>query len=106
MSNKETVRQAFDKVCLAISQLETVKTRLADLHYVAEEVEISQEILNKVGVAIEPSADAHEVLYSRSVKAQEALRERLSRENKQVISSCLGTAYEATSDAFSTIQKV
>ena len=106
MSNKETVRIAFDKVCLAISQLETVKTRLADLHYVAEEVEISQEILDKVSMAVEPSSDAHEVLFSRNAKAQEALRERLSNENKQVISSCLGTAYNATSEAFSTIKTV
>jgi hypothetical protein len=105
-NNKETVRIAFDKVCLAISQLETVKTRLADLHYVAEEVEISQEILDKVSSAVEPSSDAHEVLYSRNAKAQEALRERLSIENKQVISSCLGTAYNATSEAFLSIQKV
>ena len=106
MSNKETVRIAFDKVCLAISQLEAVKTKLADLHYVAEEVEISQEILDKVSMACEPSDDAHEVLFSRNLKAQEALRERLSNENKQAISSCLGTAYNATSEAFSTIKSV
>ena len=105
-NNKETVRIAFDKVCLAISQLETVKTKLADLHYVAEEVEVSQEILDRVSMAIEPSSDAHEVLYSRNAKALEALRERLSIENKQVISSCLGTAYNATSEAFSTIRSV
>lgn len=106
MSNKEIVRIAFDKVCLAISELETAKTRLADLHYVAEEVEISQEILNRVSAAIEPSSDAHEVVYSRSIKAQGALRERLSNENRQTITSCLGTAYNATSDAFSTIRGV
>lgn len=106
MSNKENVRVAFDKVCLAISQLETVKTKLADLHYVAEEVEISEQILNRVGSMMEPSSDAHEILYSRNARAQEALRERLSSENKQVISSCLGTAYNATSEAFSTLKKV
>lgn len=106
MSNKEIVRIAFDKVCLAISELETAKTRLADLHYVAEEVEISQEILNRVSTAIEPSSDAHEVVYSRSLKAQEALRERLSNENRHTISSCLGTAYNATSEAFSSIRSV
>ena len=106
MSNKETVRIAFDQVCLAISQLETAKIKLADLHYVAEEVEISQEILDKVASQIEPSSDAHEVLFSRNVKAQEALRERLSNENRQSISSCLGVAYNATSEAFTSIQKV
>jgi hypothetical protein len=57
-------------------------------------------------MASEPSSDAHEVVYSRSIKAQGALRERLSNENRQTITSCLGTAYNATSDAFSTIRGV
>jgi hypothetical protein len=106
MSNKETVRVAFDKVCLAISELETVKTKLADIHYVAEEVEISQEILDRLSQTEEPSSDAHEVLYTRSMKAQEALRQRLTIDSKDAISSSLGVAYIATSEAFSTIRNV
>lgn len=106
MSNKETVRVAFDKVCLAIANLEAVKTKLADLHYIAEEVEISQEILNKISEVAEPSSDAHEVVYTRTIRAQEALRERLSCESKQSLTDKLGMAYNATSEAFVSIRKV
>jgi hypothetical protein len=105
-NNKENVRIAFDKVCLAIATLEGVKTKLADLHYVAEEVEISEEMINRVSMKDEPSADTHEAVYLRSIRAKDRLRERLTPEFKDELSSQLGVAYVATSDAFTNVRNV
>lgn len=106
MSNKETVKIAFDKVCLAIANLEDVKSKLADLHYVAEEVEISEEILNNVSKREEPSSDTHEAVYLRSIRAKDRLREHLSSGFRDDLSSKLGVAYVATSDAFTNVKSV
>jgi hypothetical protein len=105
-NNKENVRMAFDKVCLAIATLEDVKTKLADLHYVAEEVEVSEEMLNRVSMEEEPSSDTHEYVYLRSVRAKDRLKEHLTPEFKDELSSQLGVAYVATSDAFTNVRSV
>lgn len=105
-NNKENVKIAFDKVCLAIATLENVKSKLADLHYVAEEVEISEEVLNRVSMRDEPSSDSHEEVYLRSIRAKDRLRERLTSEFKDELSSQLGVAYVATSDAFTNVRSV
>jgi hypothetical protein len=106
MSNKQNVRNAFDKVCLAIATLEDVKSKLANLHYVAEEVELSEETLNRVSTNDEPSSDMHEAVYTRSIRARERLRECLTSQFKQDLSNKLGVAYNATSDAFANVKSV
>lgn len=105
-NNKENVQIAFNKVCLAIATLQDVKSKLANLHYVAEEVEVSEEILNRVSKSDEPSSDMHEAVYLRSVRAKNRLREHLTSEFKDELSSQLGVAYVATSDAFTNVTSV
>lgn len=106
MSNKELIRKAFDDVCVAMVELENVKSKLADLHYKAELVENTRAVLDRVSVVYEPSNDSHEAVFIQHAKAKDALREALSVANKGTIEQGLGTAYNATSEAFSLVHRV
>ena len=104
--NKQAIRSAFDQVCMAIYELENVKSQLATLHYRVEEVEVSGEILNRISHVYEPSNDSHEALFLRKVRAEEELKGFLEKESKENIQKRLNTAYNATSEAYSKINKV
>ena len=106
MSNKEIIRKAFDDVCVAMVELETVKNKLADLHYKAELVEDTQQVLDRVSVVFEPSSDKHEAIFIQHEKAKSALRDALSVQSKASIESGLGMAHNATSEAYSLIHRV
>lgn len=106
MSNKELLRKAFDDVCIAMVELESVKTRLAELHYRAELVEDTKTVLDSVSERVEPSDDAHEAVFHQHQKALDGFRDAMSNHTKDAIAIRLGMAYSATSEAYSYIQKV
>jgi hypothetical protein len=106
MSNKELIRKAFDDVCVAMVELEGVKSKLAELHYKAELVENTQSVLDRVSLVFEPSNDSHEAVFIQHERAKVALRDALSVQSKASIESGLGMAHNATSEAYSLIQRV
>lgn len=106
MSNKELIRKAFEDVCVAMVELEGVKSKLADLHYKAELVENTQSVLDRVSLVFEPSNDSHEAVFIQHERAKVALRDALSVANKDGIERGLGVAYTATSEAYSIVHKV
>ena len=106
MSNKELIRKAFDKVTLAMAELDEARLKLADLHYKAEMVENTEDVLNKISGIYEPSSDTHEAVFDKHQKAKDSFRDALASNYKETITLSLGTAYNATSEAFSTLQKV
>lgn len=106
MSNKETIRKAFDQVCNAMAQLDNAKGRLANLHYRAEKVESTESVLNKVSATVEPSSDSHEFVFIQHERAKDELREAMTVQAKDSIKNSLGEAYNATSDAYTVINKI
>jgi hypothetical protein len=106
MHNKQAIRDAFDEVCRAISELDQVKKQLANLHYRVEEVEVSGEILNRISHVYEPSNDSHEALFMRKSKADEDLRCFLDKDRREDIERRLSAAYNSTSEAFAKVKKV
>lgn len=106
MSNKELIRKAFDQVTFAMAELDTARLKLADLHYKAAKVEDTENVLNRISAVYEPSSDTHEAIFIQHQNAKSEFRDALDNKAKDIIVKSLGTAYNATSDAFSTLKKV